>query len=261
MTRIKTIGSLMLALLCSTACTTHSGTDTGNATSLGIKVVGITSGVALTEARIVLRNIDLDPLAACQAEAASPQADNFESGFTFEGPFVIDLLNDTSLPPANRIPIPSDTYCEIGLDFNRLGKEEAPEGIPTDDPIIGSALIVRGSRDDGTPFLVRLNEDDRFKLEGTSPDGFAIESVPGGTLLFISFDLSAWFTGVDLNAAVVSNGMIVIDHDENAGLRSMIVENIKHSARLFKDLNGNGVLDGDESDDTLVLGEGADEPD
>jgi hypothetical protein len=254
------VKSAAFLLVLSTACSPHAGTDTGNPTSLGIKVVGLNSGVTLTEARIVLRDIDMDPLAACQAEAASPTSD-FESGFTFAGPFVIDLLNDTSLPPAGKIPIPSGTYCEIGLDFNRLGKEEAPEGILSDDPIIGSALIVRGSRDDGTPFLVRLNEDDRFKLEGTSPDGFAIESVPGGTLLFISFDLSAWFEGVDLNAAVVSDGMIFIDHDDNAGLRSMIVENIKRSARLFKDLNGNGILDPEESDDTLVLGEGADEPD
>jgi hypothetical protein len=55
--------------------------------------------------------------------------------------------------------------------------------------------------------------------------------------------------------------MIFIDHENNAPLRALIVENVKQSARLFRDLNGNGVLDEDESDDTLVLGEGVDEAD
>src|SRR5262245_58324842 len=115
MTRAKKIISAALLVL-SSACSPHPGTDTGNPTSLGLKVVGLAAGVKLTEARIVLRDIDMDPVAACQAEAASPQVD-FESGFTFLGPFVIDLLGDTSFPPVNRIPIPSGLYCEIGLDF------------------------------------------------------------------------------------------------------------------------------------------------
>ncbi|HSA60427.1 MAG TPA: hypothetical protein VLJ37_12175 [bacterium] len=263
----------VLVLLGTWACSPNSGTSTGNPTTVGIKFAGlpegispalglsVTGGVLLTEARIVLRNMDMDPLSACLAEAANPDL-NIESGFSFPGPFVVDLLANTSIPDVDRIPVPADDYCEIGVDFDPLRREEVPPGILPDDSIIGHALIVRGSRSDGVPFAVRLDQNDRFKLEAASPDGFAIQGSPAVTLLFFSFDLNAWFAGVDLDGATVSpDGSIVIDDDDNPDLRSIIVENVKRSARLFEDLNGNGILDADEIANSLVLGIGADEPD
>jgi hypothetical protein len=255
-------------------CTTQAGTDTGNPAIVGIQFVGIQknspeklstkflpSGITLTEARIVLKEIDLEPLVSCQTEEGTTRPESIDVEIDFVGPFVVDLLDNFSIPNIDDIQIPPGRYCEIELNFDKLEKENLPEGISPDDPIVENALLIQGTRQDGTPFLVRLKEDDRFKLEGTSPSGFTIAGDRQITQFFVSFDLNTWFTGVDLEAAVLSDGVILIDDANNAALKDQIVENIIHSSRLFKDLNNDGVLEDIESNDDLVLGEGIDEID
>jgi hypothetical protein len=123
-------------------------------------------------------------------------------------------------------------------------------------------MIIRGTRGDGTPFLVRLTEDDRFKIEGSQANGFEIADSNGLEQFFVSLSRNTWFEGVDLNTAEVSgDGTIVLDEANNVALWAGVVENVKRSARLFRDLNGDGVLNDNEIDASLVLGVGVDEED
>ena len=53
----------------------------------------------------------------------------------------------------------------------------------------------------------------------------------------------------------------MLDDENNPDLKASLVENIKLSVLLFRDLNNDGILTPEESEDTLILGEGSDEPD
>jgi hypothetical protein len=268
------IGCLWACFLWLGGCATQAGTDTGNPAFVGIQFVGIQKsspekfstkflpfGITLTEARIVLKEIDLEPLVSCQTEEGTIRPESIDVEVDFVGPFVVDLLDNTSIPNVDNIQVPPGRYCEVELNFDKLEKENVPDGISPDDPIVENALLIQGMRQDGIPFLVRFKEDDRFKLEGRSPIGFTIAGDRQITQFFVSFDFNTWFTGVDLESAVLSDGVILIDDENNAALKALIVENIIHSSRLFKDLNNDGVLEDDESNDDLVLGEGVDEED
>lgn len=260
--KIKT-GILILAGLwlgCFLGC--GDGTDTGNPTALRIQFVGQGSAVTLTEARIVVKAIDFDPIPLCQTEVESPdEGSNEDDDTNLPGPFVVDLLTNTSLPETDSFIILSGRFCEMDLDFDQLDEADVPDGIDADDSIVGNALILRGTRDDGTLFEVRLSQDDKFKLAAGSDDGFAIPGSETETRLFVGFDLDTWFTGVDLDSATISDGIVLMDDEHNTEERTVIIENIKQSARLFIDLNDNGVLDEEETEEGFVLANGEDEED
>lgn len=250
------------------------GTDTGNPASVGVKFVGIetgseetlvkhqTSTVTLTEARLVLKEIQLEPLESCLTEEleGTPEDESTEEEFDFNGPFVVDLLDNSSIPEIGTTEVPAGTYCEIEVNFDELSEEEVPDGISSDDEIVGEAMIIEGTRSDGTPFIVRFGQDNRFKLEAESGEGFDI-TAGESNFFFISFNREVWFEGVDLEEATVTDDTIVIDDENNTGLQEMIVQNIIGSTQLFQDLDGDGVLDDEERDDSLVLGEGIDDDD
>lgn len=274
MTYKKTLFVLFIFCHLSWGCS-NQGTDTGNPTSLEIKIVGIEGGVptsltkgleiggvTITTADIVVKEIDLDLVTtSCaeeeiETEEEESTEEEAEQEFEFLGPFVVDLLENSSVPDMSEVEVEPGTYCEIELNFDQLATEEIPDGILSTDPIVEQSLFIEGTREDGTPFEIRLSEDDRFKLEGSSVDGFIIDADSGA--FFISFNFDLWFVNVDLNEADISDGIILIDSENNTTLRELIVENIKGSAQLFRDLDGDGVLGEDELDENLVLGEGVD---
>lgn len=274
MRRLKAIAGLFLA--CGVAafglgrCANQTGTDTGNPISLKLEFVGIPTPPApasnppptLREARIVVKEIDLDPVATCNIPEPSvePLTPEPEPGPDLLGPFVVDLLQNTTLPGTEPVTVPAGDYCEIDLTFDALSAEELPPGLSPEDPIVGNALWIQGSRSDGKIFTVLLKQDDRFKLEASAPQGIPIFGDRGTATFFISFDLQAWFAGVDLaQAEVAPNGNILIDGTSNAALHALIVENVIRSARLYRDLDGDGVLNPDEIDAGLVLAVGVDE--
>ncbi len=271
--RGKILGLALLLGLVFPGCGAQTGTDTGNPTTVGLQIVGAVglpgpvptpapgSGVKISEARIVLKEIDIDPLETCFIEAeVTPEPLN--PMFDFPGPFVIDLLRNTTLPPTELIQIPAGSYCEVELNFDKLDAAQLPAGIPPTDPILGRALLVRGTRSDGMPFQVVLEQDDKFKLQGTRPDGFPILDLGGVTRFFIRFDLDQWFANVDLNGVTAkAGGVILLDAGHHPDLLALVVENVKRSAQLFRDLNGDGMLQPDEETQGLVLGVGVDEED
>lgn len=264
--------SLSAGLILFSAC--GEGTDTGNPASIGVKFVGIeagfeetlvkyqTSDITITDARLVLKEIQLEPLESCLTEEpeGTPEDESTEEEFDFNGPFVIDLLDNSSFPEIGTTEVPAGAYCEIEVNFDELSEEDLPDGLSSDDEIVGEAMIIEGTRSDGTPFIVRFGQDNRFKLEGESAEGFDVDA-GGSNFFFISFNKTAWFEGVDLDNATLAEETIVIDDESNTDLRELIVQNIIQSTQLFRDLDGDLVLDDEERDDSLVLGEGIDDDD
>ena len=239
-------------------------TETGNPQTLvDLKIVGIDSsvstkkqtkalpgGIDVTEARIVLKEIEFKPLQSCQEEG--------NGEFDFDGPFVVDLLNNTSTPDTETVQLVDDTYCKVKLKLAKLEIDEVPFGIDSSDPIVESSVIIQGMRSDNTVFTVLIKQDDEFKIENEQ-DGFVVDSDTGANQFFIAFDLALWFDLVDMDGATIDGGQITIDEGNNTSLYEQIVDNIKTSAKLFEDINENGSLDDDEDDDNDILGSGGDD--
>ena len=190
------------------------GTGAGNPGSVNFAVVGINrtsalaltleSGIEINEARIVIGRIRLRPLADCVSGGSGGTA-----GFDAEGPFVVDLLDNTSLPAIGALNIQPATYCRIELRLDDLEEDELPQGISPSDTLVENSVEILGARVDMTPFVIRLEIDDDFKLENAI-EGFPIMS---GNTFFMAFNFPEWFDGVDLDSATISSGTIIIDKD------------------------------------------------
>ena len=200
-----------------------------------------------SRATVVLSRIRFRPLEACQG--GSPEGD-----IEFEGPFVVDLLSHTAKPSIETLSLPAGLYCRVELRLDRLDEDEKPQGIDASDAILDNSIRFEGEDKDGRPFVATLDDNEEFKIENED-DGFFLGEA-GNELFFIVFDLTAWIENVDLASAVDSGGIVYIDKDNNETLRSTIRSNIKLSARLYRDQNGDGDLSSDEktADDVLANG-------
>jgi hypothetical protein len=209
-----------------------------------LEVAAQTTGVTLTETRVVLSELRFRMTGSGNGEAGEAN---------FMGPYVADLLLDQTTPTLGTVRIPKGRYSRVELILERLDVEEVPEGISPADPIIGHSFYLGGTRQDGTPFLASLNLSEELFLESTN--GFDLGQ-NGPTHLFLAFDLSSWFAGVDLDSAQVSGATIYIDEANNTELLDLLKENVKDSADLFRDQNGDGNLDSSEEDPEDVLATG-----
>jgi len=235
----------------------NGGSEVGNPNRVALSVVSydsslsrvgthyLLSGLSIIEARIVLGSIQFRSMESCTDQPGEGRID-------FNGPFVIDLLSNRSFPEIESADIPEGTYCKIDLRFDELSQNDLPEGVSKGDPIIGQSLLIRGSRSDGIPFVVQIKKKDPFKLKNQGL-GFQVGS-EGFLDFLIAFDLSVWFTEVDLATADLTSGTIIIDQNHNQSLLSKIRRNIKLSARLFQDLNENRQLETDEQIEVLAQG-------
>lgn len=254
----RNILGLACALLLLNRCggTDLGGSEVGNPTFVGLKIVGIdqaastktlTDGTTLNTAKIVLERLRFRPLAECEDDNGT------ENDFDFVGPYVVDLLNNSTLPSLDTATIPAGSYCRIELRLHKLDSDEIPTGVPSSDPIVDNAFYAEGATGLGTAFRISIEENDTFKLENNA--GFNVGVA--NDLFFIAFNLPEWFAGLDIDAGVQSGGVVVIDKDNNDDLYDAIVEKIKLSADLFKDANDDGSLDSDEheDEDSLAVGE------
>ncbi len=273
-TNLAALSFVLLALSLSSCGQTDgtgsvAGTNTGNPFSpeVAVKIIGtsnntttakvdsklLANGIDLTEARVVISSIRFRPLAFCQAGESEVEEDDFD----FDGPFVVDLLSNTSIPTTDNVQLPAGSYCRVELKLDDLDDDVIPNGIDASDAIVDQAVILRGTTQGGRPFHVFIEDNDEFRLENKQ-NGFAIGGNTNLDQFFIVFDLDLWFANVDFDNVSEGQGVILIDEDNNEALHAKIVDNIKFSANLLKDLDGDSLLNDSEIDDDLVLAEGED---
>lgn len=241
------------------------GTETGNATTVSLRIIGYQSSqlAALTvndtnisTAKVVLDRIRFRPFSVCQDDDGE-ETDDIE----FSGPFIVDLLSSSSISGLEEISLPTGQYCRIELVLKKLEGENLPSGVSASDPMVGRSILIEGSRADDTPFEVTTELDEEFKLENTTA-GFSVEASDVVKILFIAFDLDQWFDGIDLSDPSIeistdSNGnpIILINDEQNQETQERIEDNIKFSADLFEDEDDDEDLDPEEQEDSLAAGE------
>jgi hypothetical protein len=109
----------------------------------------------------------------------------------FNGPFVIDLLNQTSQTLDTEM-VPPGVYRRVQ---GHLAALRAGNSLGSDfDFLIGSTVYLQGTVDgeDGGPFTYSARIDNEFMIRGA----FTVQTDTPATA-FITFDVSEWLTGRD----------------------------------------------------------------
>ena len=217
-----------LLLLVLAACT---GTETGTPSArarLGLEaettmpdVVSLRAGagVVVTEARATVASVDFRGHASC-AETSD--------GLDLESVGPIDFFD----PAANvqDFDLDEGAYCRVLV---RL--EPAAEGAR-------DALVVRGTRADGTPF--EWLHDGPSTLDLAAGDALFLHGPDAHDAYILGLDLAALFRGADLGTAVPgADGTLHLHAAENAALDTRLRESVVAAALLHDDLDEDGILD------------------
>jgi hypothetical protein len=150
---------------------------------------------------------------------------------------VSDLISGTSFPDPIRLGQSGTEFCKLSFIIRPVGADELPAGAPED--MIGYSMLVRGTRKDGTPFVVRAGFEEEVEMEGAIR---LMSDQPEP--LFLGFSANTWLPQRQLGALV--GDLIEIDIDTNPMVYASFVEAVPSSARLFED-DGDGRLEPEET--------------
>lgn len=215
------------------------GTDVGNPIVKYTVVNSAQNTVNVTGAWIVVDGLRFYDDAPCG---------NVPS-FVVNSPDSVADLFDNTLPPGAPT-VASGDYCRFDVVWGQ-GKAPLPTGVPP--ALVDATVVVTGTRTDQVAFTIRSLRTDALSMVATGAS-FSVRDDTG--VLFVAFDGSELIQHVDLDAAAVANGEIIIDGAANNSLLLDFEANFHAAAKLFDDDNNNGVLDGIESDPGQDLAQG-----
>lgn len=167
-------------------------------------------GIELAKATMILESVEL------RKECSG------EEGIITTGPFVIDLLEETTIKLQNAGP---GTYCRASFHFADRIKTITPW------------LVLEGTLPDGTVFSVEGKRGEVLTLNGNAD----LILDDDGTSLNLSFDV--FDTLSDLEG---SDTPLLISEDSNIPAYNAIRQNLRTSVLLYKDSNRNRVVEADE---------------
>ncbi|HET8860610.1 DUF4382 domain-containing protein [Marivirga sp.] len=164
----------------------------------------------------------------------------FASDIELDGPFVVDLIEDSSgieqiLAEVN---LPEGNYEELEFSIN--------ENEDSESEIFGKSFLIAGTIN-GTPFEFWHNEDIDFEIE--FENGMLTLQDASATLINIQFNLNNLFTLVDISAASDGNGDGIIEinptnEDGNSDLADTMMDAMDDIIDAFEDS-----FDEDDEDD------------
>lgn len=229
---MKSMRRVAVLLMLLSAC---GGTDSGNPRAVGLVMQAIvksnpaaltlTSGIEVTSAKIVVDRVRYRPFENCETA-------NDESVTALASAKMIDLLVPEELvqfdPSVQKV-----CRVDVRISDNHSFGEMAD-----------LSMKIQGARADSTPFVINIEMDREFTIRNSST-GIILSSQ---TIYVLGFNVNEWFSNVDLDAATVTGGTITISETSNEELLELIIENIKTSASLHKDSDGDGEYDDGEEE-------------
>lgn len=199
-----------------------------------VKALDVGGGIQIEEAWVALRDIGLRSAKSCDAELQDSDV---------LGPVAVDLVAGITYPeiPAWEQP-PDERYCAVKVKLRPL--EEAIGSAP--EELLDHTVYIRGTRGDGTPFIVQGDLAVNLKTGAKSGPEFMLGQ--GLIGLILAFDLSAWLDQEQMNAAEVTDGVILIGGDHNKEMGKALLGRIPASTLLFRDEDRDGKLDEDDGE-------------
>ncbi len=168
----------------------------------------------------------------------SSDADDDDDGVADSDDSVMD---ETEIFDA--LELPTGVYTEIKAKLDRIDLED---GIDPASPLAGNSLFIEGTLA-GQPFRVIADFDEEFEIENSA--GITVDNTSIASFI-LTFNPAAWFDGVDLSAADQdAEGVVVLDDTHNTDLFEQFRDNVKASANIENDEDGDGVEDDDDSED------------
>ncbi len=225
-----------LLVLGATACT--SGVETGNPLRGELSYTGYSSepakyGVASGGEVLSVKNAWF-ALETVQVSAMGDCGLDDDAHFTVEGLGVGDHAagrhNFTSFSAS------SARYCQMTLPFASVSTNSASAPVE----LQGHAVLLKGELADGTPFSIVSDQVPELTLQANA-GGF--ELTPEESDAVVGFDFATWLGGIDWSAATVQDGAIALAPDSNAELLALFESNLAPGVALFRDRDGDGVLD------------------
>lgn len=249
--RLVGILLILLTLLCGCVGTEVGNPEDTKTSNVSVEFSGydsqqrgaltLASGVEIDEAWLVFDELRLREAANCDG---GQEVD-------VDRAFAVELISGRELPALDGFARPATRYCRLELRFAESDIDALPSEAPAE--LDGLSILVRGSYD-GTPFVVRDDFSDRFRLDGSFT--LSEEREP----LLVAFALDRWLNASDFEAAA-GDSEIVIDDSNNSDLLDLFRDRVRQSAGLFRDSNEDGELqddefeelaDGDSDDDSSV---------
>jgi hypothetical protein len=139
----------------------------------------------------------------------------------------LDLL-DPDASTLNDLSVTPGTYDRVRFTMHkRTG--EGSGGPGTGNPEVNHSIHLCGSWQ-GQPW--DYTDDTTENVDRRDPGGVTIDA-GGPAKLFVVFDMTTWFAGIDLTGATVAaDGVVYLAHHENAALQRALRDNIRDSIRL-----------------------------
>lgn len=244
----------IVAVHCALICVGCAGTEVGNpgdqdangtieftaraeATAGGLTLA---SGIEVTEAWFALDEVRIDGVERCLDESSDEDHDEDLTRRAF-----VEVVSGLELPsPVAFSEMPGE-FCRLRM---RYEASEAPTELPVGTPaaLHEQTVLIRGFTPSGVPFELRSR--DEFETELTAPEGMPFALETGQHRLFVAFAMQTWFAEVDLDALADAQGgeMLVIDEDTEGDALDVFEDALSQSARLYRDVNLDGVLDASE---------------
>jgi hypothetical protein len=190
------------------------------------------AGVTVDSVWIVLDDIRFEHGAECD--------NGEEREGDVPGPIVVDLVAE---PAPFALALEDDAYCRVRVRFERADAD-LPSGAPAE--LEDAALVLLGTRSDGTPIVVRSRREPEAEVRSRSEPFQLSEATPA---LILAFDVGRWLEGVELDDAELDDdGVIRIDDDNNDDQLERFEANVEAAMELFHDRDDDGhVDDGDSS--------------
>jgi hypothetical protein len=175
------------------------------------------AALSVEEAWLSLRSFEMVP---CSNDAAPISHSEYP----------IDLADD---PPALAFETGVRDYCAVRLAI-------APSRAAEPAELAELSLHVRGTRSDDIPFEIRSALD--VDVELRTPSGSRFDA----RHLAVGFDLAVWLAEADVQGATATDGVAVIDSNENSGVLTAFETNTSLAVAVYEDADRDGLLDDDE---------------
>lgn len=139
----------------------------------------------------------------------------------------LDLM-DPDASTLNDLAVSPGTYDRVRFTMHkRTGNGSGGPG--TGNPVVNHSIHLCGTwQGQAWDYTDDTTENvDRRDLAGVSIDG------DGPAKLFVVFDMTTWFDGIDLTGATVAaDGVVYLAHDQNKQLQQALRDNIRDSIHL-----------------------------
>lgn len=231
----------LLGALSCIAC--NSGTETGNPSLTGaLSYTGYSSkptdyGVrddgavaTITNAWLDLDSVSISPDGACGVDGG----DAFVVPALGVGDHAAGQHNATAYTAK------AGSFCSVALPFARVPGTSGAADVPAE--LRGNSLFITGKLADGTPFSIASSATPVIELRA-GDSGFELSADRSD--IVIAFDFAAWLEGVDLAAAERVDGQVVISSRSNRDLLATFEENVATGVALYRDRDGDGLVDTD----------------